>query len=144
MKSLRIVTQIYTERDERPPHSRPLASDIILSFWKYVIQQPVGWLDGIIFQTVTERSVVKARERVYRNLDRPLSDTLFIRKGQEGAEGREFRRLLDDTKFGKCARTITTEYIEMKEVRARVVQFQFEPQEQRHQNFHFVVKFEHR
>ncbi|KAG8160781.1 hypothetical protein KVR01_009045 [Diaporthe batatas] len=35
-----VVSHVYTNRDERSSNERPLASDILLSFWKHVAKQP--------------------------------------------------------------------------------------------------------
>lgn len=140
MKLLRIVTQIYTHRDRRPTHQRPLASDILLSFWKHEAGQPVRSLSGVLFQTVEEPSVRDVRRLVYQKLNQDLSTPLPLgRNNGNPNERREFHRVHDDTRLGRCVRTMAKEYIEMKEHRFEVGNVEFIPQGRRGHDFHLLV-----
>ena len=139
------MTQLYTDRDERPLRIKPLASDILLSFWKHIVGwQHVRTLSGIIFQTVEERTVRDAKRQVYHNLGAHRSDTVEL---HHSTDGPLFNIVHRDTKLGRCARTIAKEYIEMKEGLARVSGFRFIPQgnsrDHRRDDFHLEVILEY-
>lgn len=137
----RIVTQLQLDNDRRS--DRPLASDLILSFWKYTLEQPVRSLRGIIYQIVEEQTTKAVKEQVYRSLHQMRSTPVSLSRHGDEAERDEFDRVRKETKLGRCANTIATEYIEMKEVRARVTQFDFMPQDRRGELFHLMVEIEH-
>lgn len=141
MKLLRIVTQLCLDQDPRGPDRRPLASDVLLSFWKYVAGRPVISLRGIIFQTVEETGTVHITAQVYRNLGQARTVNLGLRRHSEETEKAEFDRVHKGTKLGRIVRTMATEYIEMKEVNARVENFDFVPHSSRGRKFHLVVTF---
>lgn len=137
--SPRVVTQIYLDRDRRGRLERPLASDVLLSFWKYVAQRPVRSLKEIVFQTVEEPSTQEVRNQVYTVLGENASTTVRL----PNTNGAMFNLVLSDTKLGKCVRTIAKEYIEMKEGHARVAQFTFKPQDSHGYFFHLVATLEY-
>ncbi|KAG6356391.1 hypothetical protein INS49_015779 [Diaporthe citri] len=139
----KIVTQLYLDRDTRGEVRRPLASDVLLSFWKHFAQKPVRSLREIIFQTVKEPSTKRVRDHAYRVLQKGSLRTVRLRSQSGGIEGEEFDRAHGEAKLGKCVRTIATEYIEMKEGHARIVQFKFVPHGPRGADFHFVVALDY-
>lgn len=138
--SPRVVTQIYLDRDRRGRSERPLASDVLLSFWKYVAQRPVRSLKEIVFQTVEEPSTQEVRREVYTVLGENASTTVRLRPDNHGEL---FNRVLKDTKLGKCARTIAAEYIEMKDGHAQVAQFKFKAQDPHGYYFYLAVTLDY-
>lgn len=132
------------DRDDRDADHRPLASDVLLSFWKYVAQQPVRSLRGIMFQTVEEPGTQHVKRRVYTNLDKRSSRAVSLSCRSQGAKKAEFDRVHDYTKLGRCVRTIATEYVEMKDARAAITEFEFVPQDPRGNLFHLVVTLGYR
>ena len=76
-------------------------------------QEPVRLLRGVVFQTVEEPTVGDVRLRVYANLRTVVSTQILIRRSGEEAERREFDRAHNDTRLGRCVRTMAKEYVEM-------------------------------
>lgn len=63
--------------------------------------------------------------------------------GREAIE-REFKRIHNNTKLGKCAVTMATEFIEMKDADARVGEFEIRPLGGWGRRFHLIVTLEYR
>jgi hypothetical protein len=77
---------------------------------------------------------------VYRNLNKRLSEPLVLnRDTNDDGEERGFRRVRDDNKLGRCARTLAKEYIETKEYRFDVASVQFVPLGRHGEGFHLLV-----
>lgn len=82
---------------------------------------------------------------MYRNLNIDLSENVILdRDTNEADEEREFRRTRDDSKLGRCVRTLATEYIETKEHRFDVGSFEFIPKGHHGAGFHLAAKLRQR
>lgn len=132
---------LYPYRD--PRSNRPLASEVLLTFWKHVIGQPVRSLRGVMFHFVEESTTIDVRQHVYRALHQMRSAPLSLNRHGDESEMIEFDRVRKDSKLGRCVDTMTTQYIEMKGVRARIEQFNFIPEGRRGESFHLEVIIEH-
>lgn len=134
-----MIDQINTERDSRDWRLRPLASDVLLSFWKYEAKLSIESLRGVVFQTVENPNTQRVRGEVYRNLNMDLSEPLLLdRDTNNEAKEREFCRVRDESKLGRCMETLATEYIETKQCRFEVASIGFAPWAHG-DGFHLVV-----
>lgn len=139
MRLFRIVTQLYTTRDDRGEAGRPLASDILLGFWKYTANQHLGNLRVIVSQNVEEPFTQRVREEVYGKMGQLILTGLSLRRTSHGAEKDAFKDVKENSKLAKCARTIVEENPEMRQFNDRIFSFEFIPLGSRGRHFHWMV-----
>lgn len=141
----RFVSDIYLNRDPRPPRVRPLAVDILLSFWHKELGYPIENLRTLFFDSVQENSMDDALPDIYELLGRDLSQPLSLRRESHGPEEEAFQLTYCGTPFGRCARTIETENQEMKQLGIKVLRFKFDVQPQNPSQpefrYNFIVTF---
>ena len=136
----RVVSEIYMDRDPRPSRERPLAADILLSFWHFHCSQPIESLQTIFFETVTEDNMDVARREIYQNMGLDLSERLTLRRrGHSREEKDAFKDIYNESKFGKCARTIVNQNENMRHSEIQVSRFQFVPKNDGGFYFHFIA-----
>lgn len=124
----RVVPHIYTIYDPEPKGQRPLAADIFLSFWYHELGVPIESLKTIFLQKVQENTMGEARRHIYNLMGEILSERLMIQRGGiRHGENDAFELTYHTTKFGRCARTMETENLVMREFGIKVFHFEFDP-----------------
>lgn len=138
----RVVTHIYTVRDPRPQGERPLAADILLSFWHYELGIPIEDLRTIFLEKVIEDSMRDVRPHVYGLRRKALSERLIIRRGgNRHGENDAFNLTYHATKFGRCARTMETQNLMMTELGIKVSHFEFGPRNANASSYNVIIEF---
>lgn len=140
--SYRVVSHLYTVRDPRRKGERPLASDILLSFWNPFLQIPIEHLRTIFLDTVREDSMKEVRPDVYGLRRKSLRERLSIeRRGDRVGEKDAFNLTYAATKFGRCVRTMEKENIAMIAAKMKVSRFTYAPHNAPSSEFDVTIDF---
>lgn len=141
--SYRIVHEIYTVRDPRPVGERPLAADILLSFWYFCLGQPIESLRMLFLDTVQEDTMIKAIPVIYALMHKiNLGQKLIVRRGGDLDGETHAFNLGFNTKFGKCGRTMENENEVMRAFGNHVSCFEFDPRDLVGSSFNVIIYFE--
>lgn len=84
----------------------------------------------------------EAREDVYGLRRKPLSERLIIRRGGDQHEENDaFNLIYHTTKFGRCARTMETQNLVMRELDIKVSRFEFRPRIGEGDAYNVLIRF---